>query len=125
MIIGGILGGVSILAVPFAPNIWLLIVALCLYGVASAFLGTAPAATVGDVAGAHGGTAVAIFSMCSDVGAIIGTLAAGLLADKVSYGVAFGVGAGLLVAGAGAALRMPRNGRNLRTEELDGSTTAR
>jgi MFS family permease len=125
MIIGGILGGVSILAVPFAPNIWLLIVALCLYGVASAFLGTAPAATVGDVAGAHGGTAVAIFSMCSDVGAIIGPLAAGLLADKVSYGVAFGVGAGLLVAGAGAALRMPRNGRNLRTEELDGSTTAR
>ncbi len=125
MIIGGILGGVSILAVPFAPNIWLLIVALCLYGVASAFLGTAPAATVGDVAGAQGGTAVAIFSMCSDVGAIIGPLAAGLLADKVSYGVAFGVGAGLLVAGAGAALRMPRNGRNRRTEELDGSTTAR
>jgi MFS family permease len=125
MIIGGILGGVSILAVPFAPNIWLLIVALCLYGVASAFLGTAPAATVGDVAGAQGGTAVAIFSMCSDVGAIIGPLAAGLLADRVSYGVAFGVGAGLLVAGAGAALRMPRNGRNRRTEELDGSTTAR
>ena len=66
-----------ILAVPFAPNIWLLIVALSSYGVASAFLGTAPAATVGDVAGTQSGTAVAIFSMCSDVGAIIGPLAAG------------------------------------------------
>jgi dipeptide/tripeptide permease len=63
--------------------------------------------------------------MCSDVGAIIGPLAAGLLADKVSYGVAFGVGAGLLLAGAGAALRMPRKQGNRRTEELDGSTTAR
>jgi MFS family permease len=124
MIIGGTLGGVSILAVPFAPNIWLLILALCVYGVASAFLGTAPAAAVGDAAGAHGGSAVAIFSMCSDVGAIIGPLAAGLLADKVSYGVAFGVGAGLLLTGAGAALRMPRKQRNRRTEELDGSTTA-
>ena len=125
MIIGGALGGVSIFAVPFAPNIWLLIVALCLYGVASAFLGTAPAATVGDVAGPRGGTAVAIFSMCSDVGAILGPLVAGLLADNVSYGVAFGVGAGLLVAGAFAALRMPRHGIRHRTEELDGSTTAR
>ena len=98
--------------------------ALCLYGVASAFLGTAPAATVGDVAGARSGTAVAIFSMCSDVGAIIGPLAAGLLADKVSYGVAFGVGAGLLVRRGRSAADAPER-RNRRTEELDGSTTAR
>jgi MFS family permease len=125
MIIGGMLAGVSILAVPFAPNIWLLVVALCLYGVASAFLGTAPAATVGDVAGARGGTAVAIFSMCSDVGAIIGPLAAGLLADQMSYGAAFAVGAGLLLAGAGAAIRMPRDGSDHRIEEADEPTTAR
>ena len=42
MILGGTVAAVSIMAVPFAPNIWLLIVALCVYGVASAFLGTAP-----------------------------------------------------------------------------------
>jgi hypothetical protein len=34
-------------------------------------------------------------------------LAAGLLADRVSYGAAFGVGAGLLVAAAVSAVRMP------------------
>jgi MFS family permease len=45
MIAGGVLGGLSILAVPFAPGIALLVVALSLYGVAAAFLGTAPAAT--------------------------------------------------------------------------------
>ena len=83
---------------PFAPNIWLLIVALCVYGVAAAFLGTAPAAAVGDAAGGRGGTAVAVFSMCSDIGAIIGPLVAGLLADHISYPAAFAVGALLMLA---------------------------
>jgi MFS family permease len=110
MIAGGVLAGLSILAVPFAPRLWLMVVALSLYGIAAAFLGTAPAAAVGDVAG-RSGTAVAIFSMCSDTGAIIGPLAAGVLADNVSYGAAFGLGAGLLIAAATAAVRMPRAGR--------------
>jgi MFS family permease len=108
MILGGTLAAVSIMAVPFAPNIWLLIVVLCLYGVASAFLGTAPAAAVGDAAGRHGGTAVALFSMCSDIGAIIGPLVAGLLADTVSYPAAFGVGAALMLVAAALSWRMPR-----------------
>jgi len=107
MIGGGVLAGVAILAVPFAPGIGLLIVALCLYGVAAAFLGTAPAATVGDAAGGRSGTAVAVFSMCADVGAIVGPLVAGLLADSFSYPVAFAVGAALLLAGAAASARMP------------------
>jgi MFS transporter, DHA1 family, multidrug resistance protein len=108
MILGGTLAAVSIMAVPFAPNIWLLIVVLCLYGVASAFLGTAPAAAVGDAARSHGGMAVALFSMCSDIGAIIGPLVAGLLADTLSYPAAFGVGAALMLVAAALAWRMPR-----------------
>jgi MFS family permease len=108
MILGGTLAAVSIMAVPFAPNIWLLIVVLCLFGVASAFLGTAPAAAVGDAAGRHGGTAVALFSMCSDIGAIIGPLVAGLLADTLSYSAAFGVGAALMLVAVALSWRMPR-----------------
>lgn len=108
MIGGGVLGAAAIMAVPFAPSIGVLIGALCLYGVAAAFLGTAPAAAVGDAAGGRGGTAVAVFSMCSDVGAIVGPLVAGLLADSFSYGAAFGVGAALIAAAALTALRMPR-----------------
>lgn len=101
------LAGVTIGGVAFAPDIWVLTALLCLYGVASAFLGTAPAAAVGDAAGASGGRPVAVFSMFSDLGAIIGPLAAGLLADTVSYPVAFGVGAALLFASSAYALRMP------------------
>ena len=108
MVAGGALAGVAILAVPFAPTIWLLIAALCLYGVAAAFLGTAPSATVGDAAGGRGGTAVAVFSMCSDVGAIVGPLVAGLLVDRFSYPVAFAVGAALLLAASATSARMPR-----------------
>lgn len=111
MILGGTVAAVSIMAVPFAPNIWLLIVALCLYGVASAFLGTAPAAAVGDAAGSRSGTAVAVFSMCADIGAIIGPLVAGLLADTLSYPAAFGAGAVLMLVAAALSWRMPRDQR--------------
>jgi MFS family permease len=109
MILGGTVAAVSIMAVPFAPNIWLLIVVLCLYGIASAFLGTAPAAAVGDAAGSRSGTAVAVFSMCSDIGAIVGPLVAGLLADTLSYPAAFGAGAALMLVAAALAWRMPRD----------------
>jgi MFS family permease len=109
MILGGTVAAVSIMAVPFAPNIWLLIVVLCLYGIASAFLGTAPAAAVGDAAGSRSGTAVAVFSMCSDIGAIIGPLVAGLLADNLSYPAAFGAGAALMLVAAALSWRMPRD----------------
>ncbi len=107
MVGGGLLAGLSIVVVPFAANIWVLVAALCVYGVAAAFLGTAPAAAVGDAAGGRGGTAVAVFSMCGDVGSIVGPLVAGVLVDSVSYPVAFGVGAVLILAAAVYALRMP------------------
>lgn len=108
MVGGGLLAGLSIAAVPFAPNIEVLMAVLCCYGVAAAFLGTAPAAAVGDAAGGRSGTAVAIFSMCADIGSIVGPLVAGFLADRSSYPVAFGVGALLILAASANALRMPR-----------------
>ena len=102
---------VTIAAVPFITSFWALTALLCVYGVAAAFMGTAPAAAVGDAAGASGGRPVAVFSMFSDFGAIIGPLVAGFLADTVSYPVAFAVGA-LFFAGASAyALRMPGRSR--------------
>ena len=96
------------LAIPFAPEIWTLTALLCLYGVAAAFMGTAPAAAVGDAAGARSGQPVAIFSAFSDLGAIVGPLVAGVLLDVVSYEAAFGSAVVLLLAASLYALRMPR-----------------
>ncbi len=110
MIAGGLLAAGSILIIPFATGIGVVIAALCGYAVAASLLSTAPAAAVGDAGGARGGTAVAVFSMCSDAGAIVGPLVAGLLADAVNYQVAFGVAAAMLVAAALNALRMPGGG---------------
>ncbi|MDN5804355.1 MAG: MFS transporter, partial [Microlunatus sp.] len=90
------------------PNLVVLVVALCAYGVAAAFLGTAPAASVGDAAGGCRGTPVAVFSMFSDAGAIVGPIVAGVLADQLSYPYAFGLGAALLVLAAVNSMRMPR-----------------
>ncbi len=111
MIIGCLLAGVAVVAIPFAPNLVVLVIILCVYGVAAAFLGTAPAAAVGDAAGGRAGRGVAVFSMCADFGAIVGPLVAGLLADHVSYPVAFGAGAVLIFVAAVFAFRMPATAR--------------
>ncbi|MEO6942755.1 MAG: MFS transporter [Terrimesophilobacter sp.] len=95
------------LAIPFAGNITLLIILLSVFGVAAAFMGTAPAASVGDAAGAKSGQPVAVFSAISDLGAIIGPLAAGALLDAFSYPAAFGSAVVLLAIAAVYALRMP------------------
>jgi MFS family permease len=96
-------------AIPFAGDIWMLTALLCVYGVAAAFMGTAPAAAVGDAAGARSGQPVAIFSAFSDLGAIVGPLVAGALLDVLSYHAAFGSAVVLMVAASVYALRMPRD----------------
>jgi MFS family permease len=106
-----LVAGVTLAAVAFSTDIVMLGVLLAVYGVATAFMGTAPAALVGDAAGGRGGRPVAVFSMCSDVGAIAGPLIAGLLVDTTSYLVAFGSAGALLVLSALVSLCLPRAGR--------------
>jgi MFS family permease len=101
------LAAVLTVAISFTTDIVTLTVLLSLYAVVSAFLGIAPAASVGDVVGRRGGRGVAIFSMSSDIGAIVGPLAAGALVDAFSFPVAFGVGAVFFVAASLYSLRMP------------------
>lgn len=96
------------LAIPFAGNISILIVLLSIFGVAAAFMGTAPAASVGDAAGAKSGQPVAVFSAISDLGAIVGPLVAGALLDAFSYPAAFGSAVILLAVASVYALRMPK-----------------
>jgi MFS family permease len=102
------LAAAVMLAIPFVGDLWVLIVLLCVFGIASAFMGTAPAAAVGDAAGEKSGQPVAVFSAISDLGAIIGPLAAGALLDSFSYPAAFGSAVILLAIASVYALRMPR-----------------
>lgn len=102
------LAAAVMLAIPFVGELWMLIVLLCVFGMAAAFMGTAPAASVGDAAGEKSGQPVAVFSAISDLGAIIGPLAAGALLDAFSYPAAFGSAVILLAIAALYAIRMPR-----------------
>lgn len=82
--------------------------AMGIQGASGAFLGSAPAAVVGDVMGGRrGGIVVATFQMMSDVGAILGPLAAGLLIDSFDFDWAFGVGMVLTMVTILFVLRMP------------------
>lgn len=108
MITAGFITGGATVLIPFAGNIWVLMAILGVYGIGSAMQGTAPTAAVGDAAGGRGGTAVAVYSMMSDVGAILGPLAAGWLADRFSMGAAFAAGGAILMAGSVYAWFMPR-----------------
>lgn len=123
MVLAGLCTGLAALAMPWSGPIadalglpgpgalWVLTLALCLYGVGSAAHYTAPTALVGDVTGGRGGAPVATFSMMSDLGAIIGPLAAGAIADAAGLSPAFAVGGALLLAGALYSLRIPREDR--------------
>lgn len=109
MITAGLVTGAAALAMPFAPTIWVLIGILCLYGVGAAMQSTAPTAAVGDAAHGASGTPIAVFSMATDLGAILGPLVAGAIADS-AWGMpgAFGLGAAILVLGALYSIAMPR-----------------
>lgn len=100
-------GAVLVAFIPLAPNVVVLIVLLAAFGVAAAFMATAPAASVGDAAGARSGQPVAIFSMFSDFGAIVGPLVAGWLVDVASFEFAFLTAALLMAAASLFGLRMP------------------
>jgi MFS family permease len=58
-----------------------------------------------------GGRVLAVFQMTADSGAIIGPVLAGLLADRLGYGWAFGVTGGVLLAAAAGWLLARETGR--------------
>ena len=104
MILGSAVAMASMAAVAVSDSLLVYTVAMALFGAGSAFLSVAPSAAVGDVAAGRGGTVIAAFQMSADLGAVIGPLVAGWLADEYSFGAAFGVTAGVLAAGLVAAL---------------------
>lgn len=111
MIVGSAVAATATLALPLAPSLGSLIAVLCLYGVGAAALGTAPTAALGDAARGAGSQPIAIHSMSSDIGAILGPLAAGLLADSLGMTAAFAAGAAILFAGTVLSWFMPAERR--------------
>lgn len=90
------------------PATVLFLVAMGVLGVGTAFLGSAPAAVVGDVMGGRrGGIVIATFQMVSDLGAVVGPLLAGLLLDLLGFESAFAVGAAVSAVAVVLVVLMP------------------
>lgn len=117
MVGGGVMATVSILMLAAWPSQTGFLLSMALYGAGAALLGTAPAAVVGDVVGSRGGTVVAVSQMASDLGAIVGPLAAGLLVQSGSFSLAFVVTALVVAAGAVVSATMPETRQTSRDRD--------
>jgi MFS family permease len=103
MIIGGVIATGAISSLVVSDALAVFVVAMAFLGVGSSFLSVAPSAAVGDVVSGRGGTVVAAFQMAADLGAVVGPLVAGLLADEYSYSAAFLATAAVVAVGLLAA----------------------
>ena len=98
-------GALALLALVTGPVSLLAVIVV--FAVGGALLGVAPAAIVGDVLEGKGGQPIAIWQMASDLGSVIGPVAAGALIDRGSYGIALVVSAVVVAACTSLGLRMP------------------
>ena len=104
LITGLAVSGVATVAVGLADSLTLFMAGAFVAGAAAGVFTSPQQAAVADIIGskARAGTAVATYQMMSDVGAIVGSLAIGQIAQYLSFGSAFVVsGVILLVASLG------------------------
>ncbi|GAA4410973.1 MFS transporter [Actinokineospora soli] len=100
LIAGLALAGAATAWVGFADSVWEFVVVTIVAGLGTGVYSPSQQAAVADVLGkARSGQVLAAFQMTADVGAILGPIIAGVLADKLSFTAAFGVtGAFLIIA---------------------------
>jgi MFS family permease len=90
---GLFVSGAATIVTGFASDLPTLVVLSVVAGLGAGCLNPAQQASLADVVGRerNGGPALATFQMAQDSGAIVGPILAGLLVDKGSFGLAFGV----------------------------------
>ncbi|RZU61540.1 MFS transporter [Zhihengliuella halotolerans] len=110
VIIGLTVGSISMGFLGLAESVPLFIVLSVVAGAGIGVMNPAQQAAVADVVGQgrNGGRVLATFQMCTDFGAILGPVVAGLLVDQIGYGWAFAVGGLLGMLGVAAWARVPR-----------------
>ncbi|MEU3646188.1 MFS transporter [Lentzea sp. NPDC034063] len=100
-IAGLLVSGLATVGMGFTGDLWTFMAASLIAGAGAGLLNPPQNAVVADVIGARGkgGPVLAGFQMVTDLGAIIGPMCAGLLADSFGFGASFAItGASLLLA---------------------------
>lgn len=107
LLLGGsmVLFGVLMLIITTNPALYFL--AMALFGIGGAYVGTAPASIVGDIIRGRGGQVIAAFQMAGDAGMIVGPILVGFLTDYYSYQTAFMVSAVIAVIAIALTIILP------------------
>ncbi|MET1034184.1 MAG: MFS transporter [Arthrobacter sp.] len=110
VIAGLTVGSVAMAGIGLTDNVALFIALSIVAGAGIGFMNPAQQAAVADVVGQdrNGGKVLASFQMATDLGAILGPVAAGVIADRVGFGWAFALTGVVGLAGAAAWVRVPR-----------------
>ncbi|WP_426763219.1 MFS transporter [Pseudarthrobacter sp. 1G09] len=122
MMWGLAVAGLATAGIGFAQSLPWFLAASALAGIGSGLFGPAQQAAVADVIGSgrSGGKVLAVYQMTSDVGAIVGPVLAGLLADRLGFGWAFGVTGGVLLLAVFAWLATPETLRPAASQDAAG-----
>lgn len=109
LVVGLAVSAVSTGAIGFVGSLPLFLVVALVSGLGSGLINPPVNAVVADVIGARarGGTVLAGFQMAADVGAIVGPVLAGLLAEVTGYAAAFGITGAILAVALAFWLRAP------------------
>jgi MFS family permease len=118
VIVGSLVGAVGFVVLPSVASAAGLLVAAVLLGVAASADSVAPGAIMGDVVAGRGGTVVAVFQMAGDLGAVLGPVVAGWVADGAGYSATFAVSAIVCAAPVPAVLAAPETLRRSATEPV-------
>ncbi|GAA3584706.1 MFS transporter [Klugiella xanthotipulae] len=115
--------GVAGLATVFlgmAPELWVCLALSALAGVGTGVATPSQQAVIADVIGsrARGGQVLSTFQMVSDLGAVLGPLVIGFLADAAGYSVAFAVTGAILLSGSLLWLLTPDTRSRTETREI-------
>jgi MFS family permease len=122
MMWGLAVAGLATAGIGFAQSLPWFLAASALAGIGSGLFGPAQQAAVADVIGSgrSGGKVLAVYQMTSDVGAIVGPVLTGLLADRLGFGWAFGVTGGVLLLAVLAWLATPETLRPAASQDAAG-----
>jgi len=123
LIIGLSVSGVATAIVGGASSFPQFLAGAYLAGAAAGMFSSPQQAAVADIIGskARAGTALATFQMMADLGSIAGSFAVGEIAQHLSFGAAFVISGGILLAAAAGWVLAPET----RTHPSAGPTPAR
>jgi MFS family permease len=109
MVAGFGVAGLCTIALGFSPELWVCLLLSLIAGTGTGLATPSQQAALADIVGsrARGGQVLSTFQMVADLGAVLGPLVIGMVAESVGFTTAFAVSGVLLIAASGFWMASP------------------